>query len=277
MRSAAPSEAARDRDARRENRDRGSATDRPAADPGRTSRRRCGRAPCRTRRGSRRRTGWPRRACTVSGWARRACRADGHDVRRLQVLRLEDVIEIERVADFLAVAVIAAIRPASPFIASSVWSYDIVFDGNAHMFPIVIEPNPRAVLPFARRDPAMDVEQRDAIDDAPAELVGRAIDVVLVAVADLVDPDVGRRGRRSRPAAPSGAARGRRESRGARSSLDVGLGQARLDEGEVLRRRRDRVRLRRPRACRPESRIRGAARPVHGSWPWPAARSRPSS
>ena len=44
--------------------------------------------------------------------------------------------------------VIFVIRSASAFIASSVWSYDIVFDGNAHMFPIVIDPNPRALLPF---------------------------------------------------------------------------------------------------------------------------------
>jgi hypothetical protein len=39
-------------------------------------------------------------------------------------------------------------RDASALIASSVVSYDIVADGNAHMLPIVIEPKPHAVCPF---------------------------------------------------------------------------------------------------------------------------------
>ena len=38
----------------------------------------------------------------------------------------------------------------------------------------------------------MNVQQRDAIDDAATELVRRAVDVVFVAVNDFVDADVGR-------------------------------------------------------------------------------------
>ena len=41
-----------------------------------------------------------------------------------------------------------AMRDASAFIASSVVSYDIAADGNAHILPIVIDAKPQAVCPF---------------------------------------------------------------------------------------------------------------------------------
>ena len=40
-----------------------------------------------------------------------------------------------------------SIRSASAFMAASVVSYDIVFDGNAHMLPSGIDPKPLALFP----------------------------------------------------------------------------------------------------------------------------------
>ena len=82
-------------------------------------------------------------------------------------------------------------RDASAFMASSVVSYDIVADGNAHMLPIVIDPKPHGGLAVSCGDATVDVQQRDAIDDAAAELVRRAVDEVFVTVNDFGDADIG--------------------------------------------------------------------------------------
>ena len=69
-------------------------------------------------------------------------------------------------------AVMRSIRSARAFIASSVVSYDIVFDGKAHMLPSVIDPKPHALFPARVVHAAVDVQQRDAVHTRPPNLYG---------------------------------------------------------------------------------------------------------
>ena len=65
---------------------------------------------------------------------------------------------------------IFAIRAASTFIAFSVVSYGMVFEGNDHTLPSGMEPKPFTTLPAAFRPSLFTFKQRDAIDFSPAEL-----------------------------------------------------------------------------------------------------------
>ena len=135
------------------------------------------------------RTGDDERAQLGDGFAELEIR--GNLRSGLQVLRLEDMRDVEWVPDLRAVARQPRDTRRQRFHGPERcvvrhhrgWKRPDVAQGHRCEAP--------GGLSVSRGDAAVHVQQRDAVDDAAAELVRRAVHMVFVAVNDFVDADVG--------------------------------------------------------------------------------------
>ena len=159
--------------------------------------------------------------------------------RGAQVLRLEGAEDIDRVAAFVAGG-----RDLPQIVRQRAHGADAGLVRHGRKRPGVAERHRSESPGFASAggaDPAVDVQQRDAIDRAAAELIGRAIAELLVPVIDLDDAGVGRPGA-SVPRAldgntPRATQRVRRRAPPAQPGARAGSGTERRGRGRPGRER----------------------------------------